>query len=118
MPFREGATIPLPTIAATRWLEISPHQGFSGFGIFQIERAARQRCAVFTLREHTSTIRLIWFTIWNKLLPLVQQNEGVKHGCEAVDASDFERYDEEFDERKGMDGGVGADPQAYSIMLN
>ena len=29
----------------------------------------------------------------------------MKHGCEALDAPDFERYGEEFDARTGM-GGV------------
>ena len=64
-------------------------------------RLAPQRYAVFTHREHISTIRRTWFTIWNKWLP----ESGVKHGCEALDAPDFERYGEEFDARTGM-GGV------------
>ena len=42
----------------------------------------------------------------------------MKHVCEALDAPDFERYGEEFEARTGMDGGVGTDPKAYSIMLN
>ena len=50
-------------------------------------------------RSHLHDPLHFGFTIWHKWLPLMQQSEGVKHGCEAVDAPDFERYGDEFDAR-------------------
>ena len=60
-------------------------------------RLAQRRYAVFSHREHVSTIRRTWNTIWNKWLP--------ESGVQAADAPDFERYDEQFNPMTGM-GGV------------
>jgi AraC family transcriptional regulator len=59
-------------------------------------RIAPQKYAVFSHREHISTIRSTWSTIWNKWLP--------ESAHEPVDAPDFERYGEEFDSRTGNGG--------------
>src|SRR5262249_1926566 len=59
-------------------------------------RIAPQKYAVFSHREHLSTIRSTWTTIWNKWL--------AESGHELVDAADFERYGEEFDSRTGLGG--------------
>jgi AraC family transcriptional regulator len=59
-------------------------------------RIAAQNYAVFSHRDHISTIRSTWSTIWNKWLP--------ESGHEVVDAPDFERYGEEFDSRTGTGG--------------
>jgi len=63
---------------------------------FAYIRIPAQKYAVFSHREHISTIRSSWITIWNKWLP--------ESGHELVDAPDFERYDEEFDPRAGTGG--------------
>jgi AraC family transcriptional regulator len=55
-----------------------------------------QRYAVFSHREHISTIRSTWITIWNRWLP--------ESGHELLDAPDFERYGEAFDPRTGTGG--------------
>lgn len=55
-------------------------------------RIAAQRYAVFSHRDHVSTIRRTITTIWNKWLP--------ESGHEVADAPDFERY-ENFDPEKG-----------------
>jgi AraC family transcriptional regulator len=52
-----------------------------------------QRYAVFTHRDHISSIRRTWLSIWNKGLP--------EAGLEATGGPEFERYDERFD------GGTG-----------
>lgn len=56
-------------------------------------RIPEQRYAVFSHRDHVSTIRRTWNTIWNEWLP--------KSGHEHLDAPDFERYGENFDSRTG-----------------
>ena len=56
-------------------------------------RIPAQKYAVFSHREHVSTIRTTWTTIWNRWLP--------ESGHELVDAPDFERYGAEFDARSG-----------------
>lgn len=61
-------------------------------------RIGEQRYAVFMHREHISTIRRTWNTIWNRWLP--------ESGHEVADAPVFERYDEQFNPVTGM-GGVG-----------
>jgi AraC family transcriptional regulator len=53
-----------------------------------------QRYAVFTHKDHISTIRRTWFSIWNKGLPGA--------GLEATGGPEFERYDERFDGRTGQ----------------
>jgi AraC family transcriptional regulator len=60
-------------------------------------RIPEQRYAVFTHRDHISSIRRTINTIWNHWLP----NSGLK----AADAPSFERYDENFDPLAG-NGGV------------
>jgi len=60
-------------------------------------RIPAQRYAVFSHRDHISTIRSTVYTIWNKWLP--------ESGHEVVDAPDFERYSEGFDPQTGT-GGV------------
>ncbi|MBP0592411.1 AraC family transcriptional regulator [Paraburkholderia sp. LEh10] len=60
-------------------------------------RIGAQRYAVFTHREHISTIRRTCNTIWNKWLP--------ESGHTPADAPNFERYGEQFNPVTGM-GGV------------
>ena len=57
-------------------------------------RIPAQRYAVFSHREHISTIRRTWHTIWTRWLP--------ESGHEPLDAPDFERYGENFDSRAGI----------------
>lgn len=64
---------------------------------FSRVRLAARRYAVFSHRDHVSTIRRTCNTIWSKWLP--------ESGHEVADAPDFERYGENFDPRTGM-GGV------------
>ena len=59
-------------------------------------RIPAQKYAVFSHREHISTIRSTWVTIWNTWLP--------GSGHELIDAPDFERYGPEFDPRTGTGG--------------
>jgi AraC family transcriptional regulator len=72
----------------------------SGFSDLPAEfarlRIAAQRYAIFTHREHASTIHSVGMTIWTKWLP--------ESGYEAVDAPFLEYYDEEFDGRTGLGG--------------
>ena len=56
-------------------------------------RIPEQHYAVFAHRDHISTIRRTWNTIWSEWLP--------KSGYEHLDAPDFERYGENFDSRAG-----------------
>lgn len=60
-------------------------------------RIPQQRYAVFAHRDHISTIRRTWSTIWNTWLP--------RSGHEVADAPDFERYAEDFNPGTGR-GGV------------
>jgi AraC family transcriptional regulator len=53
-----------------------------------------QRYAVFTHKDHISSIRRTWLSIWNKGLP--------EAGLEATGGPEFERYDERFDGRTGQ----------------
>jgi AraC family transcriptional regulator len=55
-------------------------------------RVPSQLYAVFTHRDHVSTLRRTVGTIWNKWLP--------ESGREAADAPDFERY-QDFDPERG-----------------
>ena len=55
------------------------------------------RYAVFRHRDHVSSIRATFFTIWNKWLP--------ESAVQVAEAPEFERYGEEFDSRTGL-GGV------------
>ena len=59
-------------------------------------RIPEQRYAIFVQREHISTIRSTWNTIWNKWLP--------ESGFEGVDAPNFERYGDDFDSFTGTGG--------------
>jgi AraC family transcriptional regulator len=59
-------------------------------------RIAAQRYAVFSHREHVSTVRRAWNTIWNKWLP--------SSGHIPADAPNFERYSEKFDPVSGNGG--------------
>jgi len=59
-------------------------------------RISAQKYAVFSHRDHISTIRSTWITILNKCLP--------ESGHEIADAPDFERYGEAFDPRTGTGG--------------
>ena len=56
-------------------------------------RIPAQRYAVFTHRDHISTMRSTFYTIWNQWLPA--------SGYEVADAPDFERYDERFNPQTG-----------------
>ncbi len=72
-----------------------------------MRRIAAQSTRVFSHREHVSTIRSTWATIWNKWLP--------ESGHEFVDAPDFERYGVEFDpERDRWPRDLGADQSVNS----
>ncbi|HEY8507102.1 MAG TPA: AraC family transcriptional regulator [Steroidobacteraceae bacterium] len=59
-------------------------------------RVPANRYAVFAHREHISTIRRTWHTIWTQWLPA--------SGHEVADAPLLERYGEEFDARSGNGG--------------
>jgi AraC family transcriptional regulator len=63
---------------------------------FSKVRIPEQRYAVFTHRDHISTIRRTVNTIWNHWLPA--------SGLKAADAPTFERYDEKFDPLTGNGG--------------
>ena len=63
---------------------------------FSRVRIPEQRYAVFTHRDHISTIRRTVNTIWNHWLPA--------SGLKAADAPSFERYDENFDPLTGNGG--------------
>jgi AraC family transcriptional regulator len=63
---------------------------------FSRVRIPEQRYAVFTHRDHVSTIRRTVNTIWNHWLPA--------SGLKAADAPNFERYDENFDPLTGNGG--------------
>jgi AraC family transcriptional regulator len=56
-------------------------------------RVPAQEYAVFTHRDHISTIRSTWATIWNKWLP--------ESGREVADAPHYELYGEDFDSVSG-----------------
>jgi AraC family transcriptional regulator len=56
-------------------------------------RIPPQEYAVFTHRDHISTIRSTWATIWNQWLP--------ESGREVGDAPNFELYGEDFDSVAG-----------------
>jgi AraC family transcriptional regulator len=59
-------------------------------------RIPEQRYAVFAHRDHISTIRQVWSTIWNQWLP--------ESGHKVAEAPEFERYSEEFDPVSGNGG--------------
>lgn len=63
---------------------------------FSRVRIPEQKYAVFTHRDHVSTIRRTINTIWNEWLPA--------SGLKAADAPNFERYDENFDPLSGNGG--------------
>lgn len=59
-------------------------------------RIPEHRYAVFTHPDHVSTIRRVWFTIFNKWLPA--------SGYRLAEAPEFERYGDEFDGATGNGG--------------
>lgn len=59
-------------------------------------RIPEQRYAVFSHRDHISTIRRVWYTIWNKWLP--------ESGQKVAEGPEFERYGEEFNPSTGTGG--------------
>jgi len=59
-------------------------------------RIPEQRYAVFTQREHISTIRRTWFTIFNKALP--------EAGLKPLEGPEFECYTEDFNPANGTGG--------------
>jgi AraC family transcriptional regulator len=63
---------------------------------FSKVRIPEQRYAVFTHRDHVSTIRRTVSTIWNHWLPA--------SGVKLADAPNFERYDTNFDPATGNGG--------------
>jgi AraC family transcriptional regulator len=63
---------------------------------FSRVRIGPQKYAVFSHRDHISTIRRTVRTIWTKWLP--------ESGHEVADAPSFERFGEEFDPKTGMGG--------------
>jgi AraC family transcriptional regulator len=65
-------------------------------GEFSRVQLPEQRYAVFTHRDHVSTIRRTFDAIWNEWLPA--------SGVKAADAPIFERYGENFDPLTGNDG--------------
>src|SRR3981189_3454933 len=66
---------------------------------FSRVRIPEKKYAVFTHRDHISTIRRTINTIWNQWLPA--------SGLKGADAPNFHRYDENFDPLRG-DGGLGS----------
>jgi AraC family transcriptional regulator len=63
---------------------------------FSKVRIPEQRYAVFTHRDHVSTVRRTVNTIWNHWLPA--------SGLKIADAPNFERYDTNFDPATGNGG--------------
>ncbi len=63
---------------------------------FSRVRIPAQTYLVFAHRDHISTIRSTFMTIWGKYLP--------ESGHEVADAANFERYGPEFDPRTGNGG--------------
>jgi AraC family transcriptional regulator len=63
---------------------------------FSRVRIPEQKYAVFTHREHVSTVRRTVNAIWNHWLPA--------SGFKMADAPSFERYDEKFDPATGNGG--------------
>src|SRR4051794_15836575 len=63
---------------------------------FSRVRIPEQRYAVFSHKDHISTIRRTVNTVWNQWLPA--------SGRQAADAASFERYDEDFDPLTGKGG--------------
>ncbi len=63
---------------------------------FSRVRIPEQRYAVFSHKDHISTIRRTVNTVWNHWLPA--------SGLKAADAPSFERYDENFDPLTGNGG--------------
>ena len=59
-------------------------------------RIPEHQYAVFAQRDHVSTIRRVWYTIFNKWLP--------ESGYKIAEAPEFERYGEEFDPATGSGG--------------
>ena len=59
-------------------------------------RIPEQRYAVFSHGDHISTIRRVWFTIWNKWLP--------ESGMKIAEGPEFERYGKEFNPATGTGG--------------
>lgn len=59
-------------------------------------RIPEQRYAVFAHRDHVSTVRRTWFSIWNEWFP--------ESGYQPSGGPEFERYGEEFDGRSGAGG--------------
>jgi AraC family transcriptional regulator len=57
-------------------------------------RIPEQKYAVFSHRDHISTMRSTVYAIWNRWLPA--------SGCEVADAPDFELYDERFNPATGI----------------
>lgn len=63
---------------------------------FSRVRIPEQRYAVFTHRDHISTIRRTMHTIWSQWLPT--------SGLQTADGPSFERYDQRFDPVTGSGG--------------
>jgi len=59
-------------------------------------RIPEQRYAVFAHQDHISTIRRVWYTIWNQWLP--------ESGFKTAEGPEFERYGEEFESATGNGG--------------
>lgn len=59
-------------------------------------RIPEQKYVVFSQRDHISTIRSMWNTIWSEWLPTSDY--------ELADAPNFERYGEDFNSATGMGG--------------
>ena len=95
-PTASAATATMPEISTT-----SPASKCADFSDLPREfsrvRIPEQKYAVFTHRDHISTIRRTINTIWNHWLPA--------SGLKAADAPNFERYDANFDPLTG-DGGL------------
>lgn len=73
-------------------VEVSSFSGLPG-ELSRI-RIPEQKYAVFSHRDHISTLRSCVHTIWNKWLPA--------SGCEVADSPDFELYGESFDPKAGI----------------
>jgi AraC-like DNA-binding protein len=97
--FRDQFGLTPESVRARRHLD-NVNLVLSGFSDLPAEfarlRIPAQRYAMFTHREHVSTMRNVAVTIWTKWLP--------ESGYEAVDAPYLEYYGEEFDGKTGMGG--------------
>ena len=94
-PTASAATATMPAISTTSPASKCPTSPTCRANSASV-RIPEQKYAVFTHRDHISTIRRTVNTIWNHWLPA--------SGLKAADAPNFERYDDNFDPLTGNGG--------------